>query len=1061
MKTQLQRYCFIASLCFWGLILPCVSRAQGTAFTYQGRLNLNGAAASGTYDFAFTLYNTNVNGSALAGPVANGLTAVSNGLFTTTIDFGNVFTGTSNWLELAVRTNGGASYTVLSPRQLLTPVPYALLAANAGSVPAAGITAGTANINISGLAQSATSLSGPAGTAANTFTVGTNGLTGIGTGGSNTLAGLQIASTAAAPLLTAGTQVLNGTNGYTYLMGITTMAVNGSLVALGGYASVPFNISDYDTGGITFLNGDDLSYFVTLTNGYNSITNMGRITSLAWSDWYLYVAGQDSSTVTILYCFNTPAHLPPTKVAELKNGVNGYSLSGVASVAVCTNLLAIAAQAAGTLSLVDVTTPSAPVLKLTLANGTFGFTNLAGANLLAWSPSGYNLAVGSTYTNAITLVNCSNPTSPVKLAEIRQGQNGFTNLTGLNAMVWSGNVLAIASPVNGVVTLVNVANPAAPVKLAEISLAPNGYSGTLPNYLTINSNLLAVGSSPDSTVYLYDISDPAHPQLKAKAVNGLNGLHYQGLPFAVGFVHGSLESASYGDGSLTKYVLSTNPVSLVTAGAVGIGIGSSQPTTMLEVKGNVSIHDASLVQINAQDIDLGSGNYVTGPSAMALGVNNRASGNTALAAGNSTTASGDYATSLGYGTKATGNYATALGYSTVAAGFYSLAGGQYSTANGNRSVALGTSSEADGDSSVALGIGSIASQAAALAAGYHSQSTGNSSVSLGYYANAGGDYSFAVGNSAAAYGVNSAALGYSAIANHNGSFVWSDASSLTYFSSSNTNQFLIRATGGVGINTTTPASALHVASKASDCEISIQSGDAGGRRWTLQSSGTNSTASLNTSFQIIDRTAVASRMLIDTSGNVGIGTTSPSYRLHVSGTVGAVNNSTEGFEVSGSAAGYALLDRTTGSSGRWSIYANNGSLRFFNTTDRMALNSSGLTVNGTFVSSSDRNVKENFAPVDSQAVLEKVASLPVSRWNYKEDKSQQHVGPMAQDFYAAFQVGPDDKHITTVDEGGVALAAIQGLNQKLEARSQALAAENAELKARLEKLERLMEHTTH
>ena len=70
---------------------------------------------------------------------------------------------------------------------------------------------------------------------------------------------------------------------------------------------------------------------------------------------------------------------------------------------------------------------------------------------------------------------------------------------------------------------------------------------------------------------------------------------------------------------------------------------------------------------------------------------------------------------------------------------------------------------------------------------------------------------------------------------------------------------------------------------------------------------------------------------------------------------------------------------------------------------------------------------------------------------------------MAQDFYAAFGLGADDKHITTVDEGGVALAAIQGLNQKLETgsqnsevRIQKLEAENADLKARLEKLEQLV-----
>ena len=100
-------------------------------------------------------------------------------------------------------------------------------------------------------------------------------------------------------------------------------------------------------------------------------------------------------------------------------------------------------------------------------------------------------------------------------------------------------------------------------------------------------------------------------------------------------------------------------------------------------------------------------------------------------------------------------------------------------------------------------------------------------------------------------------------------------------------------------------------------------------------------------------------------------------------------------------------------------------------TELMHLVSGGLYVNGTFVSSSDRNMKENFAPVQPREVLEKVVALPITRWNYKSDAGAAHVGPMAQDFYAAFQVGPDDKHIAVVDEGGVALAAIQGLNQKL------------------------------
>jgi cell division protein FtsB len=76
----------------------------------------------------------------------------------------------------------------------------------------------------------------------------------------------------------------------------------------------------------------------------------------------------------------------------------------------------------------------------------------------------------------------------------------------------------------------------------------------------------------------------------------------------------------------------------------------------------------------------------------------------------------------------------------------------------------------------------------------------------------------------------------------------------------------------------------------------------------------------------------------------------------------------------------------------------------------------------------------------------------VQSWDYKAQPGEKHIGPMAQDFHAAFGLnGADDTHISTVDEGGVALAAIQGLNQKLEEQK----AENAELKARLEKLEQL------
>ena len=109
---------------------------------------------------------------------------------------------------------------------------------------------------------------------------------------------------------------------------------------------------------------------------------------------------------------------------------------------------------------------------------------------------------------------------------------------------------------------------------------------------------------------------------------------------------------------------------------------------------------------------------------------------------------------------------------------------------------------------------------------------------------------------------------------------------------------------------------------------------------------------------------------------------------------------------------------------------------------------------------SDRNAKTDFSAVQPGEVLAKLASLPISSWRYtNETANVRHVGPMAQDFKAAFDLGASDKMIGTIDESGVALVAIQGLNQKIDQLKGELArrdAENAALQQRLDKLERLV-----
>lgn len=109
--------------------------AQGTAFTYQGRLDLNGVPVSGSYDLRFTAYDAAASGNIAGGPLTNSSVNFSNGLFATTLDFGDgVFTGAARWLQIEVRTNGVGSFALLSPRQPLTATPYAIHAGNASNV---------------------------------------------------------------------------------------------------------------------------------------------------------------------------------------------------------------------------------------------------------------------------------------------------------------------------------------------------------------------------------------------------------------------------------------------------------------------------------------------------------------------------------------------------------------------------------------------------------------------------------------------------------------------------------------------------------------------------------------------------------------------------------------------------------------------------------------------------------------------------------------------------------------------------------------------------------------
>ena len=242
MKNMLQRW-FITLVMLSTLNSQLSTlHAQGTAFTYQGRLNNGGGAANGSYDLAFTLFATNTSGVAIAGPVTNTAVGVTNGLFTTTVDFGDAFTGASNWLEIAVSTNAANNFTTLAPRQQLTPVPYAITAANvsgtisAAQLPAAVVTNGASGVSFSG-----------------TFTGNGTGLTTV-TAGNYVFAYDTTIQTIAFPNMFQNITVNNNStqiNGWTHTAGTAVFTCAQSGIYMVQYVAQSTSINATDNDVIT------------------------------------------------------------------------------------------------------------------------------------------------------------------------------------------------------------------------------------------------------------------------------------------------------------------------------------------------------------------------------------------------------------------------------------------------------------------------------------------------------------------------------------------------------------------------------------------------------------------------------------------------------------------------------------------------------------------------------------------------------------------------------------------------------------------------------------------
>jgi len=448
-----------------------------------------------------------------------------------------------------------------------------------------------------------------------------------------------------------------------------------------------------------------------------------------------------------------------------------------------------------------------------------------------------------------------------------------------------------------------------------------------------------------------------------------------------------------------------------------------------------------------------------------------------------------------YGTIAGGEDNTIQSpYSTIAGGlfntiqsntYYAIVGGGYGNVivNGSEStIGGGDLNSVNGyDSTIGGGRGNVTgafSPYSTVAGGEYNTSSGWAATVAGglsnsvfaYYGTAGGGqlntvYGYAStvpgGNGNWASGSYSFAAGNLAQAVHNGAFVWSDASATSPFSSTTDNQFSVRATGGVRFVTggqgLTLDGQLQAASLQGNLDASyVASGTLSDAR--LSGNVALRSASLNVFAGDLLMFGGAAYHNLSLSGGNAAG--------YLYGSYPALGDGIHlGYNYYYDAAGIGHFSNAGGLTSR--ISAQYGQIDLAvgltpgaaPTIDRLVANGTGVTVYGTFNNFSDRNAKQDFAPVSPALILAKVAQLPLSEWSYKEDVGTRHVGPMAQDFHSLFHIGTDDRHIAPIDEGGVALAAIQGLNQKVEAKDveiRQLKQQNEALKKRLDNLEQMV-----
>jgi hypothetical protein len=307
----------------------------------------------------------------------------------------------------------------------------------------------------------------------------------------------------------------------------------------------------------------------------------------------------------------------------------------------------------------------------------------------------------------------------------------------------------------------------------------------------------------------------------------------------------------------------------------------------------------------------------------------------------------------------------------------------------------------------------------------------------------------------------------------------------TITAGASTNSIFVDSTGRVGMRTSTPVLDLHIATSNTPA-IRLEQNNSGGftaQTWDIAGNEANFfvrdvTGGSRLSFRIRPG-APTSSLDISADGDIGVGTASPDSKLHVfSSGAGAADGQVIAENASGTTlartmlnlenngnTSFLLTDSSAGGAANWQL----GNLstssvdgfvisRLGDGVNEFIIKDNGdvFIENGTVQVTSSRASKENFSELDGERLLATLSSIPITTWNYKKDGTAvRHMGPVAEDFYAAFGLGTDDKHVSHGDTSGVALAGVKALHSALQDRDARIAQLEAQLEALRLQVEKL------